>query len=276
MKKLILLNPILKILLIACFFVGSYFGLNSSQQYLGYLSLFAGLFVLFEGFGFQLIIKIILALILGVVISILAINQELFNLNDIVAMKPVGSVIFMNCLTMALVPLVFSSILTGITNLGDIRKLNRIGMKTITYYLATTAIAITIGLGLANIIQPGKGISPEVKKTFVQEYEKTAHTKVVTAAKNKRTLFETFQDIFPKNIMESVSFKKPEMLQLIFFAMICGIALLKINPKRAKPVINFFQGMTDMTVQIISMIIRLAPLRCLYTHCSHNRSDKKF
>jgi len=259
MKKIIELNLYIKIALILTLITGSYFGLNTNYPHLGYLSLFAGLFILFEGFGFSLIVKILFAMVLGITMSLLAIKTTLFAPQDIVAMKPVGSVIFMNCLTMTLVPLVFSSILTGVTNLGDIKKLNRVGLKTITYYLITTAVAITIGLGLANIIKPGNNIDPQIKKTFVTDYSQSAETKVLAAQKNKRTLFDTFQDIFPKNIMEAVSLKKPEMLQLIFFAVICGIALLKIKPTHAKPVIDFFSGITDMTVKIISMIMRIAP-----------------
>jgi Na+/H+-dicarboxylate symporter len=160
---------------------------------------------------------------------------------------------------MALVPLVFSSIVTGVTSLGDIKKLNKIGLRTIIYYLATTAIAITIGLTLANTFQPGKNLAPEIKKQFEQTFESSASTKVAIATENKQTLFESLQAIFPQNIFESISQAKPNMLQLIFFAVICGVALLQIDPKLSAPVINLLTGITEMTIKIIIMIMRLAP-----------------
>jgi Na+/H+-dicarboxylate symporter len=254
-EKLRTLPVSVKIILIFVFFVLSRETITSSYSELGYISLFTGLFILYEGFGFQLFTKILYALILGVLISV----SELLPAESLVVIKPVGSKIFMNSLTMALVPLVFASILTGVTSLGDIQKLNKIGLRTITYYIATTAIAITIGLSLANAFQPGSDLSPEVQEKFKENFSSTASTKVLQAEQNKQTLFEGLQALFPKNIMKSVSKSKPDMLSLIFFALISGIALLQIEKKYSEPVIAFFAGITEMTVKIIMMVMRLAP-----------------
>lgn len=259
MKKLQNTPTWLKLILTTLFFFGFYFGLHSEHTWAGYISLFLGLGILFEGFGFSLLIKILIALFLGVILSLLSIKQGLFTPESLVAIKPIGSVLFMNALTMALVPLVFASILTGITNLGDLSRLNRIGTRTIAYYIITTAVAISIGLGVANIMQPGQNIDPEVKTTFQQKYSGSAEQTVSKATKNQRNLFETLLDIVPKNILTSISLKRPHMLQLIFFAIISGIALLQIPKNKAAPVISFFEGITDMTVQIIVMIMRIAP-----------------
>ena len=250
---------LLKLILTTLFFFGFYEGLHSPHQWAGYISLFVGLGILFEGFGFSLLIKILIALALGITLSVLSLKQGLFSPSDLVSIKPVGSVIFMNLLTMALVPLVFSSILTGITNLGDLTKLNRIGTKTIAYYIITTAVAISIGLGVANLMQPGQNLDSQIKTTFQQKYSGTAENTVQKAQQNKRGLFSTLQDIVPKNILQSISLSRPHMLQLIFFAVICGIALLQISNNKAAPVISFFEGITDMTVQIVVMIMRIAP-----------------
>jgi Na+/H+-dicarboxylate symporter len=254
-NKLLEMSAIVKIVLVIILFLASTYGLSSPYQIVGYLLLFAALFVVNEGFGFSLFIKISLALVLGIVLA----SSGLFHGDDLQAIRPVGSKIFMNCLTMALVPLVFSSIVTGVTSLGDINKLNKIGLKTICYYIATTAIAITIGLGLANVFQPGKNLDNEVRAQFEQSFSATATTKVMAAKENKQTLFEGLQAIFPKNIFESISKAKPDMLQLIFFAVICGVALLQMEPKIAEPVIKVFTGITEMTIKIIMMVMRLAP-----------------
>jgi len=254
-KKLLSMNVFVKVIMILLLLVASVFGMNSPLQFIGYILLFSALYVLNEGFGFSLFTKILLALIFGVVIA----WSGFYAGSDLEAIRPVGSKIFMNCLTMALVPLVFSSIVTGVTNLGDINKLNQIGLRTITYYIITTAIAITIGLVLANIFQPGKNLDSETRAQFEQTFKATASSKVVQAEQNKQTLFEGLQQIFPKNIFESISKAKPDMLQLIFFAVICGVALLQIDTKYSEPVIKLLSGVTEMTVKIIMMVMRLAP-----------------
>lgn len=251
------LGPVAKLFLILLFFLVSYGGFQLTEQlhFLGYVSLFLALGVIFEGFGLQLVWKILIALALGLGISLLPI----FNPGDLVAMKPVGSKIFMNLLTMALVPLVFSSILTGVTSLADINKLNRIGAKTLFYYICTTAIAIIIGLLVANLFQPGKSLPIEVRQKMEADYKDTATSKIAKAESNKKSLFETVQGIVPKNIVHTISGPKPEMLALIFFAVISGLALLQIEAKKAAPVIAFFEGITEMTIKIIIMAMRIAP-----------------
>jgi len=254
-KKLLEMNVFMKIILAIVLLIASTFGLASEFQFIGYLLLFAALYVVNEGFGFSLFIKISLALVTGIVLA----SSGLFASADLQAIRPVGSKIFMNCLTMALVPLVFSSIVTGVTSLGDINKLHKIGLKTIVYYICTTAIAITIGLVLANTFQPGKNLDNETRSQFEQTFKSTASSKVVAAEENKQTLFEGLQAIFPKNIFESISKAKPDMLQLIFFAVICGIALLQMDSKLSEPVIKLFTGVTEMTIKIVMMVMRLAP-----------------
>ena len=260
MKIIMSQHPAVKAVIALVLFVLSYFGLNSeSFGFLGYFCLFGGLFIIFEGYGLALIYKILIALGLGLVLALLSLNFDLFQPADLVAIKPVGSKIFMNCLTMALVPLVFCSILTGVTSLGDIRRLNVIGMRTIIYYVLTTAVAITIGLTLANAFQPGSNLSDDLRSKFEQSFSSQAGDKVQQAQDNKQTLFEGLQSIFPKNIFEATAKGKPEMLQLIFFAVMCGIALLQIESKYADPVIKVCSGVTEMTVKIIIMVMRIAP-----------------
>ena len=258
MKKLQELNVFIKIALIVLFLFISYLTIDKSQiDFIGYISLFAALFVINEAFGFSLFIKILIALLLGLVISLF----EILPSEQISHIRPVGSVIFMNCLRMALVPLVFASILTGITSLGDIKKLNLIGSRTILYYMVTTAAAITIGLTLANIFQPGSDLGQDnsIKEAFEQSQKANAESSVSSANKNRQTAFEGLLAIFPRNIMQTVSEGSPNMLQLIFFAVICGIALLQIKEEYSDPVIKFFTGITEMTIKLIVMIMRIAP-----------------
>ncbi len=253
-------HPFVKAGLAVVLFLLCFWGINSEHfGFVGYISLFGALFVIFEGHKLSLFLKILIALVIGLILALGTLEFGWFQAQDIAVIKPVGSKIFMNCLTMALVPLVFSSILTGVTSLGDIRRLNVIGMRTIIYYVSTTAIAITIGLLLANTFNPGRNISPETQAKFIETFQSDAQSKVQTAEENKQTLFEGLQSIFPKNIFESISFDKPDMLPLIFFAVICGMALLQIDEKYSDPVIKVCAGITEMTVKIVVMVMRIAP-----------------
>ena len=225
--KLIKMNVFIKILLAIALLGASVFSFNTELDYAGYILLFSALYVVNEGFGFSLFVKILLALVLGIIIA----WSGFYGSADLVAIRPVGSKIFMNCLTMALVPLVFSSIVTGVTSLGDINKLNKIGLRTIAYYIVTTAIAITIGLVLANTFQPGKNLDTETRAQFEQSFKTSAATQVVAAKENKQTLFEGLQAIFPTNIFESISKAKSRLtpgnlgttLYVIDFSLIASI-----------------------------------------------------
>ena len=254
-QKLQRLSISIKIILFIVLFSVSIWAMYSPFQFIGYFLLFSALFVINEGFAFSLFIKILLALLLGVLIAL----SGLYPVETLLAIRPVGSKIFMNALTMALVPLVFASIVTGVSNLGDINKLNSIGFRTILYYLSTTAIAITIGLTLANSFQPGKHVNSETKQQFEQTFKSSATAKVEAARENKKTFFESMQAIVPQNIFTSISQAKPNMLQLIFFAIVCGIALLQIEQHHAAPIIKLLNGVTQMTIKIIMMVMRLAP-----------------
>ncbi|MCB0280765.1 MAG: cation:dicarboxylase symporter family transporter, partial [Calditrichaeota bacterium] len=186
MKKLQELNPFIKILLIILAFTGSIYLMPTSASQLAYILMFTGLFILFEAFGFQLFVKILIALGLGLILALSGFYQG----EALAAIRPVGSVIFMNLLTMVLVPLVFASILTGITSLGDIQKLNKIGTRTIIYYILTTAVAITIGLFFANFTQPGSEITSDMRAQFEASQKEKATEEVAKAEKNRQTLFE--------------------------------------------------------------------------------------
>lgn len=176
----------------------------------------------------------------------------------LIEIKPVGSKIFLNLLTVSLVPMVYSSILTGVVSLGDLQRLNRIGARTIIYYLITTAIAISIGLLLANIFQPGQGLDASVREAF-SGFQSLASEQVATATQNQQSFFQTLQGLIPNNILSSVSGPKPQMLALIFFAILSGLALLQIEESKAKPVTDFFSGITEMTIRLVIMAMRVAP-----------------
>jgi len=201
----------------------------------------------------QLFTKILLALALGAILGLLA-NHLHFSGFVITYMKPVGTA-FVRLISMVVVPLVFASLLVGTTSLKDLKSLGRIGVKTLAFYLCTTAIAISIGLLLANLTRPGIGLSEQAKSELMQgtsEQERSA-----SAADEKPSIKDVLLEIIPTNPIRA--FVEGRMLQIIFFALLTGICLTLIRPERSGPVIRFFEGVNDALIAMVHLIMKIAP-----------------
>jgi Na+/H+-dicarboxylate symporter len=171
------------------------------------------------------------------------------------AMSPVGE-IFMRLIKMVIVPLVFSSLLVGVASLGDVRKLGRMGGKTLGLYLVTTALAVTIGLICAHIIQPGKFIAEEDRAALQAKFTDSADDKVDAAAEAPSAI-DNVLDIIPVNPIESLS--SGNMLQIIFFAILFGVALTLMGVSESQIVVTFFDKVQQAMVLIIHMVMEVAP-----------------
>jgi proton glutamate symport protein len=202
----------------------------------------------------QLYTKVLIGLVAGVLFGMLA-GQLGFS--DFVSsyIKPIGSV-FIKLISMVVIPLVFASLLVGTSSLNDIRKLGRIGAKTMAYYLCTTIIAICIGLLLANTLRPGAGLSEEARTKLTQSSPEETVAPIDTALK-KPTITDIFLNIIPTNPVRA--FVEGRMLQIIFFALMTGICLGLIPSERSRPVIDFFEGVNDVIIKMVHIIMKLAP-----------------
>jgi DAACS family dicarboxylate/amino acid:cation (Na+ or H+) symporter len=170
--------------------------------------------------------------------------------------QPVGQ-IFLRMLFMVVVPLVFTSICLGVASLGDIRRIGRIGAKTLAFFLGTTALAVVLGLTLANTVRPGDQISPEVRDRLMAEYAAQAGERMAQA-EQVRFGIETFVNIVPRNPVQAAA--NGDMLGLIFFALVFGIALTLMREERAAPVLHFLQGVGDAVMLMIGFAMKLAPI----------------
>ncbi len=202
----------------------------------------------------QLYTKILIGLLLGAVLGILA-NRWGFSDFVLTYIRPVGSA-FIRLISMVVVPLVFASLLVGTASLSDIRKLGRIGVKTLAYYLCTTTIAISIGLLLANTLRPGTGLSQDVRTRLTKSGTQDADARI-EAARKKPTVTDVLLNIIPTNPVKA--FVEAKMLQIIFFALLTGICLTLIPTKRSEPVINFFEGVNGVMIQMVHIIMKIAP-----------------
>ena len=170
-------------------------------------------------------------------------------------LRPIGA-LFLRLIRMVIVPLVFASLLVGVASLGDVRKLGRLGGKTLGLYLSTTAIAVTIGLICANIIQPGDFLNEADRISLLAQFDSDAGSRMSAAADAPSTV-DTVLSIIPTN--PAASLTEGDMLQIIFFAIVFGISLTLLGPGQATPVVTFFDKVQQAMIILIQLVMELAP-----------------
>jgi len=163
--------------------------------------------------------------------------------------------LFIRGLRFIAVPIVVFSLIVGASSLNDLAKLSRIGGKTIAIYIVTTAVSITIGLVFANVFRPGSFVTEETRDGFVERFGVEADAKVQQAL--APDVWDTVLNIVPTNPFGAIA--EGEMLQIVFASLLAGIALTLIKREKAKPVIAFFDAMTDVVIKIVEIVLMLAP-----------------
>ncbi len=205
----------------------------------------------------SLIWKILIGMALGMIWGIIAvfINAGEFTTDWI---SPWG-VIFLNLLKLIAVPLIFVSLVKGISSLKNISKLSRIGLKTLLLYISTTLVAIIVGLVLVNIVNPGNTFSEEKKAEYLQRFSNdVAQKEVVAEEQKKESPLKIIVDMVPENIVLASS-DNSKMLQVIFFAILFGVAMVLLKKRKVKTVKRFFDGLNDIILKIIDLIMLFAP-----------------
>ncbi|MCH7976250.1 MAG: dicarboxylate/amino acid:cation symporter [Bacteroidetes bacterium] len=202
--------------------------------------------------------QIMLGLTLGIAYGILAASNGWGEfVNDWIA--PFGT-IFINGLRLIAVPLVLASLVMGVASLSDLRKLSRIGGKTIGIYLVTTAVAITIGLVIVNVMQPGEFIPPELRDQLMSTYaDDAAGREVAAGAASDRGPLQFMVDMVPSNFFAAASNNR-NMLQVVMVALFLGIGLIQLTKEKAKPLLDFFGSLNDVIIRLVDVIMMLAPV----------------
>jgi proton glutamate symport protein len=205
-----------------------------------------------------LYIQIIIGLVLGLGYSILATFQGWISFTEN-WISPFGT-IFINSLKLIAVPLVLVSLIVGISSMNNIRTLGKMGGKSIFIYISTTVIAILIGLMLVNTIQPGKFMSDQTRVKLVSKYSKKSSSKVqdATITKEKGPL-QPLIDLVPNNFVQSASDNR-NMLQIIFFAILFGVAMVMIPEKKSSPTKVFFESLNEIILKIVDIIMIYSPI----------------
>ncbi len=205
--------------------------------------------------------KILIGMVIGVLVGLAAVIGGFGGLvTDWV--KPFGT-IFINLLKLIAVPLILVSLIDGISNLTDLSKLSRIGGKTIGFYVASTVLAITVGLLLVNSVDPGKFLPEQKREELKAIYAPDVSTKVETASNVKDSgPLQIFIDIVPDNIFGAFH-SNVNMLQVIFFAFMFGIAMVMTPQEKVLPVKKFFDGANAVILRIVELAMRFAPIGVL-------------
>jgi proton glutamate symport protein len=195
---------------------------------------------------FGLATQIFVALILGIVVGALVYGNE----TAISYIQPIGD-IFIHLIKMIVMPIVISALVVAVAGVGDIKKLGKLGGKTLLYFEIITTIALGIGMLAANLFHPGKGVDmSHLQKGDISAYEQTA------TATQQSGFAETIVHIFPKNVFESMA--QGDLLPIIFFSVLFGLGVAAIGDK-GKPVLGFFEGVLEAMFWVTNQVMKTAP-----------------
>ena len=178
--------------------------------------------------------------------------------------EPLGQ-IFLRLILMVVLPLVFCALVLGIAEIGDVRRLGRLGLKTLVYTVLLSACSVAIGVGLANTIRPGLHLDPQRRAALREQYAVQTDEKIAQAQQAK-SLRDTLLDLIPKNPLQEMlgavdgSSRGGGMLAVMFFALMFGVALSLADPQRTRPLIAVIQGVYDVVFVIIGLAMRIAPI----------------
>lgn len=202
--------------------------------------------------------QILIGLLTGIIIGIIASQVGLqFIITDWI--KPLG-IIFINLLKLIAIPLILVSLIKGIVDLQDISKFKTMGIRTFLLYVSTTILAVSIGLLMVNIIAPGDSVSAETISQLSMDNGEAMKAKIETAVATKNTSpLQFLVDMVPDNFFKAAS-GNSNMLQVIFFSIFFGISLLLVDKRIGQPVIDVFNGLNEVIMKMVDLIMLMAPI----------------
>ncbi|MBI2899674.1 MAG: dicarboxylate/amino acid:cation symporter [Planctomycetes bacterium] len=172
--------------------------------------------------------------------------------------------IFVRLITMVMIPLVLSSLTLGMTGVGDPRKLGRIGLKAMGYFILTTTFAITIGLAAANVLKPGRRMDPAKAQALKEKHQADVKKKEGDIKKAKEwNTWEFVKSLFPKNVVAAMVSDPPQMLQIIVFAILLGLCVTLLPEGTRRPFLDFTNAFNEAMLKMIHLIMWTAPVGVL-------------
>jgi DAACS family dicarboxylate/amino acid:cation (Na+ or H+) symporter len=172
--------------------------------------------------------------------------------------EPIGQ-LFLRSLLMTVVPLVVSSLIVGVAGIGDVRRLGRVGLRTVGFCLAISLVSVALGIFLANTVRPGTRLDPATRDLLMAEYAEQS-TQVTPAAATESPVMSFVRTLVPANPLESMARSTPDMIGIMFFSVIFGAALTLVSPETAAPITALLDGIFKVVAKIIDIVMKVAPL----------------
>ena len=210
--------------------------------------------------GMSLQMKMLIGFLIGLVAG-LAVNMTqpdapwVDTLTTYVT-APIGQ-IFLRLLFMLVLPLLFAALVTGIAEMGDIRSLKRVGVKTLVYTVLLSSVAVVIALAVANGFRPGDGVDPVLAQQLLVDSRENAGA-ILSANAERPSGVAAFLNIIPNNVIAAASAN--DILAVMFFALVFGIGLLLVNTPQAQRLQEAIEGLFHVMMKLIGLVIKLAPI----------------
>ncbi len=179
--------------------------------------------------------------------------------------QPVGK-LFIRIIFMIVIPLIFAAITLGVAEMGDVRKLGRVGLRSVGYTLMLSGISVLVGLTLVNVLAPGKHLAPETRDALVARYEGDAAAKVTQGTQAAKPVAETILNLIPQNpLSEAVNAFAPNytgggLISVMVFSLFFGVAMAVSSPEKIAPLTAMLQGVFEVCMRVIGFAMRLAPV----------------
>jgi Na+/H+-dicarboxylate symporter len=203
----------------------------------------------------KMLIGFVVGLAAGLVVHMLAPGAPWVEAVTTYVTQPIGQ-IFLRLLFMLVIPLLFSALVIGIAEMGDVRSLRRIGLKTLFWTIAISSLAVILAIALVNLLRPGSGVDPVLARTLLGDAGEGARA-IVAGSREAPTGIDALLAIIPSNVITAAS--ENDILAVMFFALMFGVGLLLVRTPAADRLQEVIQGMFDVTMRLIGLVIRLAP-----------------
>jgi dicarboxylate/amino acid:cation (Na+ or H+) symporter, DAACS family len=209
-------------------------------------------------------VRILLGLVIGAVLGSTArtvLSQDAPALTWVIThvAEPIGQ-LFLRSLLMTVVPLVVSSLIVGVAGIGDVRRLGRVGLRTVIFCLVISLISVWLGIFLANTVRPGERLDPATRDMLMAQYAAQSKQVAAPAATSESPVMSFVRTLVPANPLESMARSTPDMIGIMFFSIVFGAALTLVSRESAAPVIALLEGVFKVVAKIIDIVMKVAPL----------------
>ena len=211
--------------------------------------------------GLSLQWKMLIGFVTGLVLGLIAYSTQRdaawVEIVTTYVTQPIGQ-IFLRLLFMLVIPLLFSALVVGIAEMGEVRSLKRVGIRTLVYTVVVSSIAVAVSLLVVNLLQPGAGVDKAAAAEMLQQSAGRA-SEIVQAGAEQPSGIDAFISIVPNNLVEALG-SNSAILSVMFFALFFGIGLLITDTPNARVLKRGFEGLFDVTMRLILIVIKLAPI----------------